>query len=208
MKSPADQQISTPVLGVLGSGSGSNYQALVDAIIAGQLDARIGCVISDKREAFILERARRAGHPAEHVDMAPFRTKLDGAAQARVIELLHGHGVTLVVLAGFMRMVKQGLLDAFPHRIINIHPSLLPAFPGREAWKQALEAGVPTTGCTVHYVDAGMDTGPVILQKSVPVMNSDTAETLHRRIQVAEHEAYPEAIRMIAAKMGSNRTGA
>lgn len=205
MKSHADQQISTPVLGVLGSGSGSNYQALVDAIHAGQLNARIGCVISDKREAFILERARRAGHPAEYVDMAPFRTKLDGAAQARVIQLLRAHGVTLVVLAGFMRMVKQGLLDAFPQRVINIHPSLLPAFPGLEAWKQALAAKVPTTGCTVHFVDAGMDTGPVILQKSVPVMNSDTADTLHRRIQIAEHEAYPEAIRMIAGTMGSNR---
>jgi len=208
MKSESNHPATRLVLGVLGSGSGSNYQALVDAIAAGKLNARVGCVISDKREAFILERARRAGYPAIHVDMTPFRTKLDGVAQARVIALLQEHGVNLVVLAGFMRMVKQGLLEAFPQRVINIHPSLLPAFPGLEAWKQALEANVPTTGCTVHYVDAGMDTGPVILQKKVPVMNSDTAETLHRRIQVAEHEAYPEAIRMIAEKIESNRAGA
>lgn len=186
-------------LGVLGSGRGSNMQSILDAITAGTLAARVACVIADYEDAFILERARRAGIPAYAVDGAPFKTKLDGAAQDRVIELLLQHGVDTVALAGFMRMVKPGLLEAFPQRVINIHPSLLPAFPGLRAWQQALDYGAKVTGCTVHFVDAGMDTGPIILQHTVPVLDDDTPETLHARIQEQEHLAYPEALRRLAA---------
>lgn len=190
----------SPVLtiGVLGSGKGSNLQSILAAIASGGIPARIGCVISDIKDAYILERARHVHHPAYHVDMSPFRTKMDGEAEAKVIELLVQHGVNLVVLAGFMRMVKPGLLRAFPQRVINIHPSLLPAFPGLQAWEQALNYGAKFTGCTVHFVDEGMDTGPIILQRTVPVLDRDTPESLHARIQEQEHIAYPAAIRMIA----------
>lgn len=174
-------------------------QSILDAIAAGTLTARVACVIADYEDAFILERARRAGIPAFFVDAAPFKTKLDGAAQAQVIELLQQHGVDTVVLAGFMRMVKPGLLEAFPQRVINIHPALLPAFPGLRAWQQALDYGAKVSGCTVHFVDAGMDTGPIILQHTVPVLDDDTAESLHARIQEQEHLAYPEALRRLAS---------
>lgn len=185
-------------LGVLGSGRGSNLQSILDAMAAGSLSARVACVIADYEDAFILERARRARIPAYVVDGAPFRTKLDGEAQQRVIQLLLQHGVDTVALAGFMRMVKPGLLEAFPQRVLNIHPSLLPAFPGLRAWQQALDYGAKVTGCTVHFVDAGMDTGPIVLQKTVPVLDDDTPETLHARIQEQEHLAYPEALRLLA----------
>lgn len=187
-----------PILGVLGSGRGSNLQSILDAIAGGTLPVKVGCVIADVADAFILERARRAGVPAFHVDMAPFKTKLDGDAQARVIDILRRHGVNLVVLAGFMRIVKPGLLDAFPNRVLNIHPSLLPAFPGLAAWEQAVNYGAKVAGCTVHFVDAGMDTGPIILQRTVPVLDGDTPSTLHARIQEQEHLAYPEAIGLVA----------
>ena len=186
-------------LGVLGSGRGSNLQSILDAIAGGTLSARVACVIADYEDAYLLERARRAGIPALVVDGAPFKTKLDGEAQQRVIQLLQQHGVDTVVLAGFMRMVKPGLLEAFPQRVLNIHPSLLPAFPGLQAWRQALEYGAKVTGCTVHFVDAGMDTGPIILQQTVPVLDDDTPETLHARIQEQEHLAYPEALRRLAS---------
>ena len=182
-------------LGVLGSGKGSNLQSILDAIVAGKLDARVACVLSDHPDAFVLERARRAGVPAIYLDCSPFKTKLDGEAQENAIRILREHGVDTIALAGFMRMVKRGLLDAFPRRVINIHPSLLPAFPGLEAWKQAVDAGAKESGCTVHYVDEGMDTGPIILQRKVPVLPTDTPATLHARIQVEEHIAYPEALR-------------
>ncbi len=188
---------SIPVLGILGSGRGSNYHSIADAIAGGTLTARIGCVISDHEDAYILERARRLGHPAYFVDMAPFKSKLDGDAEQTVISLLRNHGVNLVALAGFMRIVKKGLLEAFPGCVLNIHPSLLPSFPGLRAWEQALRHGVKITGCTVHYVDAGMDTGPIILQRAVPVLTGDTPETLHERIQEQEHTAYPEAVRLV-----------
>jgi len=186
-------------LAIFGSGSGSNYQAIADAIKAGTLDARIACVLSDVEDAFILERARRIGHPAIYIDCAPFKTKLDGEAEARAIELIKKHGGDFVALAGFMRIVKPGLLNAFAERIINIHPSLLPKFPGLDAGKQALEAGAAETGCTVHFVDAGIDTGPIIVQHKVPVLPSDTEETLMNRIHEQEHLAYPEALRKIAS---------
>lgn len=187
-------------LGILGSGSGSNMQAILDAIANGTLDARIALVLSDNPGAYILERARSHGIPSGVIDCRGFRTKFPDDAQRETADRLKAAGVELVCLAGFMRMVKRPLLETFPERIINIHPALLPAFPGLEAWKQALDAGVAETGATVHYVDEGMDTGPVILKEQVPVLPGDTAESLHARIQQAEHRIYPEAIRQLAAR--------
>lgn len=186
------------VIGVLGSGKGSNCQALIDAIAAGRLQARIGCVISDVEHAFILERARAQGLRAEFISAAPFKTKLEGEAEARYVRVLRDCGVEAVALAGFMRIIKRGMLEAFPSRVLNIHPSLLPAFPGMESWTQALDYGARVAGCTVHIVDAGTDTGPIILQKAVPVLGDDTPASLHARIQVQEHEAYPEALQLLA----------
>lgn len=189
----------TPLrLGILGSGKGSNFRAIADAIDAGTLAAETRIVISDVAEAGILALARERGLPAEFVAPGRFRTKLEPEAEARVVDLLRAADVELVVLAGYMRMIKAPLLDAFPQRIINIHPSLLPAFPGLEAWAQALAAGVPETGCTVHYVDAGMDTGEIIAQRSVRILPGDTAATVHARIQEQEHQIYPEVIRRLA----------
>ncbi len=185
-------------LAIFGSGSGSNYQAIAEAIAAGTLDARISCVISDVENAFILERARRLGHPAIHLDCAPFKTKLDGEAEARAIDIIQSHGGDFIALAGFMRIVKPSLLNAFTGRIVNIHPSLLPNFPGLDAGRQALEAGAEETGCTVHFVDEGIDTGAVIVQKKVPVLAGDTEETLMNRIHEQEHIAYPEALQKIS----------
>ncbi|HEX4083798.1 MAG TPA: phosphoribosylglycinamide formyltransferase [Chthoniobacteraceae bacterium] len=186
-------------LGILGSGKGSNYRAIQEAILRGDLAVETRIVISDVESAGILDIARHYSVRAEYVAPGRFRTKLEPAAEERIAALLRAAGVDLVVLAGYMRMVKAPLLEAFPHRIINIHPSLLPAFPGLEAWAQALAAGAAETGCTVHYVDSGMDTGPIIDQRRVPVLPGDTPETLHARIQSAEHELYPDVIRRIAA---------
>lgn len=190
------------VLGILGSGSGSNMQAILDAISSGTLDARIALVLSDNPGAYILERAEKHGIPTGVIDCRGFKTKFPDEAQAETAARLKDAGVDLICLAGFMRLVKRPLLDAFLERILNIHPSLLPAFPGIEAWKQAVDAGVSETGCTVHYVDDGMDTGPVILQEKIPVLPGDTDKTLHARIQVVEHRLYPEAIRLIAQTAG------
>jgi phosphoribosylglycinamide formyltransferase-1 len=186
-------------LGILGSGSGSNMQAILDAIAAGTLDAEIVLVLSDNPDGYILERAKKAGIPTGLIDCRGFKTKFPEEAQLETVAALKAAGVDLICLAGFMRLVKAPLLEAFPHRILNIHPALLPAFPGVAAWKQAVEAKVSESGCSVHYVDDGMDTGPVILQAKVPVFPDDTAETLHQRIQVEEHRLYPEAIRKVAA---------
>lgn len=182
------------VLGVLGSGSGSNMQAILDAIDAGTLDARIALVLSDNPGAFILERAGKRGIETGVIDCRGFKTKFPEEAQLETAARLKEAGVELVCLAGFLRLVKRPLLAAFPDRILNIHPALLPAFPGLESWKQALDAGAAESGCTVHYVDEGMDTGPIILQESVPVFPDDTPESLHARIQVVEHRLYPLAI--------------
>lgn len=189
-------------LGILGSGSGSNLQAILDAIDDGSLDAEVVLVLSDNPGAYILERAAARGIATGVIDCRGFRTRFPDECQTEVAERLQAAGADLVCLAGFMRLVKRPLLDAFPERILNIHPALLPAFPGLEAWKQAVDAGVSESGCTVHYVDAGMDTGPVILQATVPVLPDDTAETLHARIQVEEHRIYPEAIRRVAETLG------
>ena len=190
---------STLKLGILGSGKGSNFRAIADAIAEGNLDAEICIVISDIEDAGILALARERGFRAEFVAPGRFKTKMDPENETRLAAMLREAGVELVVLAGYMRMIKAPLLDAFPGRIINIHPSLLPAFPGLESWKQAVEAKATRSGCTVHFVDSGMDTGEVIAQAEVPVFSDDTAATLHARIQVEEHRLYPAVLRRIAA---------
>lgn len=196
---PFEGQSEPLRIGVLGSGSGTNMQSIQDAIEAGTLNAKIVCVVADKPEAKILERGRRHGIPSDYLDPAPWKTKLEGPAEERYIEHLRAHGAQVVVLAGFMRIVKPGLLAAFPNRVLNIHPALLPAFPGVEGWTQALHYGAKVAGVTVHFVDAGTDTGPIIVQRCVPVMDDDTPESLHARIQVEEHKAYPEALRLLGA---------
>lgn len=188
-------------LGVLGSGSGSNFQSILDAIEDGRLNAEVVLVLSDVPDAFILERAAKAGIPAEVIDCGGFKSKFPDEVQAAVARRLKEAGVELVCLAGFMRMVKQPLLSAFPGRIINIHPSLLPCFPGLHAWEQAVQAGATESGCTVHYVDAGMDTGSVIAQARVPVYPDDTPSSLHQRIQVEEHKLYPSVLSQLIEEL-------
>ena len=186
-------------LGILGSGSGTNFAAIADAIAVGSVTGvEIACVLSDVENAGILEKARVRGIPAAFLPADDFKTKLDGPQEQAYITALNDAGVESIALAGFMRMIKRGLLDAFPHRIVNIHPSLLPAFPGLHSWEQALEYGAKVTGCTVHFVDPGMDTGPIIRQAAVPVEDDDTPVTLHARIQEQEHRIYPEVIQDLA----------
>lgn len=169
-------------------------QAILDAIDSGALDAEIVLVLSDNPEGLILERARQRGIPTGIIDCAELRTRFPLEAQERTATELQAAGVDLVCLAGFMRLVKAPLLEAFPERILNIHPSLLPDFPGVNAWEQALEAGVEEAGCTVHLVDEGMDTGPILGQSRVPVLATDSSTSLHQRIQVEEHRLYPAVI--------------
>ena len=185
-------------IGVLGSGKGSNFVAIADACAAGTVPAEVALVLSDMEEAGILARAHERGIPARFLPPGKFRTKLDEEAERGYIEALRAAEVDLVVLAGFMRVLKDAFLRAFAGRIVNIHPSLLPSFPGLAAWEQALVHGVRVTGCTVHFVDAGVDSGPIIGQQTVPVLDDDTAETLHQRIQAAEHALYPECVAAIA----------
>jgi phosphoribosylglycinamide formyltransferase-1 len=185
-------------LGILGSGKGSNCRAILDRVKDGSLEAEIRIVISDVRDAGILETAREFGVP--HLYLAPgdFRTRLSPEAEKLLVRKLQEAAVEVVVLAGFMRVLKTATLEAFPRRIINIHPSLLPKFPGLQAWSQAIAAGESVTGCTVHYVDAGVDSGEIIAQREVPVSPDDTPQTLHARIQAAERELYPAVIRQLA----------
>lgn len=185
-------------LAVFGSGSGTNCQAIIDAIEAGTLDAKIQCVLSDVADATILERARKRGIPAIHFDCAPFKTKLDGEAEQNVLRILKEHDVDFIALAGFMRIVKDGMLNAFSGRMINIHPSLLPSFPGLDSGKQAFDYGVKFTGCTVHFVDAGVDTGAIINQRIIAIADDDTLETMMEKLHAQEHIAYPEALQWIA----------
>jgi phosphoribosylglycinamide formyltransferase 1 len=185
-------------LGVLGSGKGSNFVAIAEACADDRLPAEVALVVSDVAGAGILERARERGIPARHLEPGKFRTKLDEAAEQAYIQALQAANVDLVVLAGFMRILKGDFLRAFPHRVVNIHPALLPAFPGLEAWKQALDYGVKVTGCTVHFVDAGVDTGPILAQQTVPVLEADTPATLHERIQQAERALYPAVLAALA----------
>lgn len=186
-------------LGILGSGSGSNMQSIVEAIENGTLDAEIKIVLADVKDAYILERAKKHGIKCQYLDCAPWKTKLEGPAEDECIRILKDSGVDTVVLAGFMRIVKPKLLAAYPNRVLNIHPALLPAFPGVHSWTQALDYGCKVAGVTVHFVDAGTDSGPIIVQKAVKVEEDDTPETLHARIQVEEHKAFPEALGIIAA---------
>ena len=185
------------VLGILGSGSGSNMQAILDAIDSGALNARISIVLSDRPDALILERARKRGIETGVIDCSGFRNKFPDEAQRETAQRLLAAGVEVVCLAGFLRLVKRPLLDYFPNKILNIHPSLLPAFPGLEAWKQALDAGVTEAGCTVHFVDEGMDTGPILLQESLPILEGETVDSLHTRIQCIERRIYPDALRKL-----------
>jgi len=179
---------------VLGSGKGSNFVAIADACARGGLAAEVALVLSDVPDAGILARAAERGIPARHQPPGRFRTKLDETTEAAWVAALREAGVDWVVLAGFMRILKGRFLEAFPLRVVNIHPSLLPSFPGLEAWKQALDYGVKYTGVTVHLVDAGVDTGPIVRQAAVPVRDDDTPARLHARIQEVEHRLYPEAL--------------
>lgn len=181
-------------LGVLGSGKGSNFVAIQGAILKGELMAEVKVVISDHAHAGILERARNFGLPAVALPKSQFKTKLEPEIELTLVQHLRDHGVEWVILAGYMRVVKKPLLDAYPNRILNIHPSLLPHYKGLEAWKQALEAGEKEAGCTVHFVNEGIDEGEILGQKRVPVEVNDTAETLHHRIQKAEHLLFPEIL--------------
>jgi phosphoribosylglycinamide formyltransferase-1 len=187
--------------GVLGSGKGSNFRALAEAFEDGVLGAQPVIVLSDVEHAGILDLARKFEIPSHFVAPGPFRTKMSPESESEIVRLLHDARVDFVVLAGYMRVIKEPLLNAFPGRILNIHPSLLPAFRGLEAWRQAVEAGVSEAGCTVHLVDAGVDTGTILGQSHVPVWPDDTAESLHARIQVAEREIYPRIIRAFASHL-------
>lgn len=187
-----------PNLAVLISGRGSNLQSIVDAVHAGAVDAAIRVVISNRAEAAGLLHAKAAGIETLTVSAREHSTR-DAYDQA-IVDLLRARDIDLVCLAGFMRLVGRPLLDAYPNRILNIHPSLLPAFPGLDAQRQALEHGVRITGATVHLVTSELDGGPIILQSAVPVLDDDTLDTLAARILVEEHRIYPEAIRIVLAE--------
>jgi phosphoribosylglycinamide formyltransferase 1 len=187
-------------LGILGSGKGSNCRAILQSIRSGILAAEVRIVISDVFDAPILDIAREFSVPNAYLPPGKFHTRLEPQSEAELVRMLREAGVELVVLAGFMRILKSPLLEAFPRRIVNIHPSLLPKFPGLEAWKQAMAAGEKVTGCTVHYVDEQIDHGEIIAQREVPILPNDTPETLHVRIQIAEHEVYPAVIAKLARK--------
>jgi phosphoribosylglycinamide formyltransferase-1 len=182
-------------LGILISGRGSNLQAIIDAIVDGRLDARIAVVISNRADAGGLERARQAGIEAVFINHRDFPARID--FDRRLVQELRARDVNLVCLAGFMRLLSAQFIDAFPRAILNIHPSLLPAFPGLEAQHQAWEHGVKVSGATVHLVDCDLDAGPIVLQAAVPVLDEDTADTLAARILEQEHRIYPEAIQMV-----------
>ncbi len=187
-------------LGVLGSGKGSNFKAIMEQIIDGRLNAETRIVLSDVENSGILSLARDYQIPGLFVCPGRFKTRLEPEIEEDVVRLLRDADAELIVLAGYMRVVKAPLLDAFPQRIINIHPSLLPKYPGLEAWKRALEAGETVTGCTVHYVNAAIDAGEILGQETVPIDPGDTPESLHARIQVVEHRLLPAVIASIAEK--------
>ncbi|NEO25746.1 MAG: phosphoribosylglycinamide formyltransferase [Kamptonema sp. SIO4C4] len=192
-----DIYLDSPLrLGVLASGSGSNFEAIATAIESGQLNATIPVLIYNKPKAKVTERAKRFNVPAllhNHRDY-PTREALD----RQIVETFQSHGVDWVIMAGWMRIVTPVLLEAFRDRILNIHPSLLPSFPGIHGIEQALEAGVKITGCTVHIAQEKVDSGPIIMQAAVPILPDDTPETLHQRVQVQEHKIFPQAIALAA----------
>ena len=183
-----------PSIAVLISGSGSNLQAIIDASEKGDIPCRVGIVISNKADAYGLARAKKHGIPTEVVDHKGFATReeFDG----KLVEVIRGSGAELVCLAGFMRILTPVFIRAFPNRILNIHPALLPSFPGTHGPGQALAYGVRFSGCTVHFLDEGVDTGPIVVQAIVPVYDDDTEDTLAARILVQEHRIYPMAIRL------------
>ncbi len=187
-------------IGVLASGRGSNLQAIIDAIEAGKLDASIVLVLSNKKDAVALERARKHGLADVFLDPKPFAGQPDSreAYDRAVLDVLRKHDVELVLLAGYMKIVTPVLVKAYEHRMMNIHPSLLPSFPGLDVQKKALEHGVKLSGCTVHFVTDGVDEGPIIIQAAVPIVEGDTAETLAARILVEEHKIYPKAVQLYA----------
>jgi len=187
-------------VGVLASGRGSNLQAIIDAIEAGRLDAQIVLVLSNKKDAVALERARKHGLTDVFLDPKPFAGQPDSreAYDRAVLDLLRKHDVELVLLAGYMKIVTPVLVKAYENRMMNIHPSLLPSFPGLDAQKKALDHGVKLSGCTVHFVTEGVDEGPIIIQAAVPILEGDTPETLAARILVEEHKIYPRAVQLYA----------
>ena len=186
-------------IAVLASGEGTNLEAILEAVESGEIDGRVELVISDRGEAPALQRARRRSVRALHLDprLHRGREEYDGAVAA----VLQQSEIDLVVLAGFMRLISPLLVRAFPMQIMNIHPSLLPSFPGTSGVKEALDYGVKVTGCTVHFVDEGLDTGPIIMQETVPVLQKDTVETLHGRIHAVEYRLYPRAIQLFCLDM-------
>ena len=192
-------------LAILGSGRGSNCRALLEAVRDGTIAANPRVVISDVLGAPILDIAREFEVRSAFVPSEKFKTRYEPHVEAQIANMLRDEGVELIALAGFMRVLKAPMLDAFPRRIVNIHPSLLPKFPGLEAWKQALAAGERVSGCTVHYVDHEIDHGDIIAQREVPVLEGDTAESLHARIQLAEHELYPETVAKLCREIAANR---
>lgn len=189
------RSLQSTKLAVLVSGNGSNLQAIIDHVEEGKINASIACVVSNSPDAFALTRAGKHGIPAFVLESGHFANRRE--FDRELVEILNSHGVELVILAGFMRILTAVMIDAFPQRIINIHPALLPAFPGLNAQQQALEYGVRFSGCTVHFVDHGTDTGPIILQAIVPVMQSDTVELLSQRIMREEHKLLPQAIKLL-----------
>jgi phosphoribosylglycinamide formyltransferase-1 len=196
MGDSGDKSAREVVLGVLASGRGSNLQAIIDALAEGKTRGKLAVVISDREDAHALVRAKEAGVEALYIPPGRFKTKLEPEVEREYARALLDRNVELVLLAGFMRVLHEDFLDAFPDRIFNIHPSLLPAFPGLNAQRQAYDYGAKFAGCTVHIVNAMVDGGPIILQAAVPVLEEDTPEALAERILSEEHRIYPEAVRL------------
>jgi len=190
-------------LGILGSGKGTNCRAILESIKSGALAAEVRVVISDVFDAPILDIAGEFSILNAYLPPGRFHTRLEPQAEIELVRMLRDAGVELVILAGFMRVLKAPMLEAFRRRILNIHPSLLPKFPGLDAWKQALAAGETVTGCTVHYVDEKIDHGDIIAQREVAILPNDTAESLHARIQIAEHALYPAVISEMCQKLSN-----
>ncbi len=199
---PDPDEIPAPlqpgILGILASGNGSNFEAIAQAIDAGELQAQIAVVITNNPDAYVRQRAQRRGIPCILLNHRDYSSR--EALDAAIVQVLQEHQVEWVIMAGWMRLVTQVLLSAYPERVLNLHPSLLPSFKGLRAVEQALEYGVKITGCTVHRVTAEMDSGPIVAQAAVPVLPEDTVESLYRRIQAQEHRLYPLAIRLCLAE--------
>jgi phosphoribosylglycinamide formyltransferase-1 len=185
-------------IAILVSGDGSNLQAIIDGIESGNVNAELVCVVSNKANAYALKRADKHSIPTIVLENSRFANRVD--YDTNLAEMLKNLDVQLVVLAGFMRLLSPAMIDAFPNAIMNIHPALLPSFPGLDPQQQALDYGVKVSGCTVHFVDCGTDTGPIIIQAAVPILNDDTAASLAIRIKEAEYKIYPKAINLFANK--------